>query len=59
VNPVGQANGPSPQSTLPLPLNWLESKAVMVSTCWTAPKDCPWSVDFDSQMSQVGREDDG
>jgi hypothetical protein len=59
VNPLGHLKGPSPQSEAPLPLNWSESKAWMVATWSGLPKETPASVDFDSQMSQVGREDEG
>src|SRR6266536_2482457 len=51
VSPVGQANGPSPQSEKPLPLNWLESKIEIDATCAGSAKDTPPSVDFESQTS--------
>src|SRR2546430_956828 len=56
VRPLGQANGPSPQSVAPLPLNWVESNSVIVATCDAGPKDAPPSVDFDSQMSLRSEE---
>src|SRR6266536_4220197 len=48
VSPLGQANGPSPQDSDPLPLNWLESVSTIDATCAARPKDTPPSVDFDS-----------
>src|SRR5258707_13282562 len=33
VRPLGQANGPSPQSVAPLPLNWVESNSMIFATC--------------------------
>src|SRR5262245_42673418 len=39
VRPVGHANGPSPQSEAPLPLNWLESNCSIEATSDGAPKD--------------------
>jgi len=50
VNPVGHANGPSPQSEAPLPLYWLESNCTIEATRAGGPKDTPPSVDFTSQM---------
>src|SRR5207247_6312534 len=38
VNPVGHANGPSPQSEKPLPLYWLESNWTIEATSAGAPK---------------------
>src|SRR6266540_2234885 len=58
VSPVGQANGPSPQSVAPLPLNCVESKSAIVATCAGGPKDRPPSVDFESQTSLVGCDGD-
>src|SRR5262245_10286158 len=54
VSPLGQENGPSPQSVAPLPLNWLESNSWMVATRAASPKDSPPSVDFDNQTSLLG-----
>src|SRR5919197_266356 len=48
VNPVGQANGPSPQSEKPLPLYWLESNWTIDATRTEGPKETPPSVDFAS-----------
>src|SRR4029450_5684855 len=59
VSPLGQANGPSPQDSEPLPLNWLESVSTIEVTCAAAPKETPPSVDFDSQMSLLGFDEDG
>src|SRR6266567_7001797 len=59
VKPVGQANGPSPQSEAPLPLNWLESNWTIEATSAGGPKVTPPSVDFTSQMPVVGLEVDG
>src|SRR5216117_1531488 len=59
VNPVGHANGPSPQSDAPLPLYWLESNCTIEATSAGAPKDWPPSVDFTSQMPVLGSEEDG
>src|SRR6266498_4497021 len=59
VRPLGQANGPSPQSVAPLPLNWLESNSMIFATCDAGPKDAPPSVDFDSHTSLLGLDDDG
>src|SRR5207247_4290078 len=60
VNPEGQASGPSPQSTAPVPpLNWSESNRVIEATWLGAPNETPPSVDFWSQMSEVRRPDDG
>src|SRR5205085_1717898 len=59
VNPVGHANGPSPQSDAPLPLNWLESNCTIDATRTAGPNDTPPSVDFASQMPVVGLGVDG
>src|SRR5438093_13431019 len=59
VNPVGHANGPSPQSEAPMPLNWLESNCSIEATTTAGSKDCPPSVDFASQISVFGFEVDG
>src|SRR2546421_6522289 len=59
VNPVGQANGPSPQSDAPLPLNCAESKSETLATRAGAPNETPPSVDLTSQMSVLGFELDG
>lgn len=59
VSPLGQANGPSPQSVAPLPLNWLESNSWMVATCAAGPKDAPPSVDLESHTSLLGLDDEG
>src|SRR6266550_2491104 len=59
VKPLGQANGPSPQSVAPLPLNWVESNSVIVATCDAGPKDAPPSVDLDSHTSLPGWDEDG
>jgi hypothetical protein len=53
VSPVGHANGPSPQSDEPLPLNCAESKSAIVATCAGGPNEVPPSVDFDSHTSAV------
>src|ERR671936_682083 len=45
VSPLGHANGPSPQSVAPLPLNWVESNSATVATCAGIPKLSPPSVD--------------
>src|SRR4030095_16937629 len=39
VNPVGHANGPSPQSEAPLPLYWLESNWRIEATWAGGPQD--------------------
>src|SRR6266566_5144077 len=70
VRPLGQANGPSPQSVAPLPLNWVESNSVIVATCDAGPKDAlpsatgvtrtgrenvsPWSVDRENSTALFG-----
>src|SRR5919197_2613506 len=54
VNPVGHANGPSPQSDAPLPLNWLESNWTIDATRAGGPNDTPPSVDFASQIQVLG-----
>src|SRR5438477_6189873 len=59
VNPVGQANGPSPQSEAPLPLYWLESNCTIEATRTAGPNDAPPSVDFASQIPVLGLEVDG
>src|SRR6058998_2544834 len=59
VNPVGHANGPSPQSDAPMPLNWLESNCTIEATRAGGPKDTPPSVDFASQIPVLGSEVDG
>src|SRR6266568_5853699 len=59
VNPEGQVKGPSPQSWLPLPLNWLESNGVNVATLTGAPKEAPPSVDLASQPDDVHRRGRG
>src|SRR5919201_5505321 len=56
VNPVGQANGPSPQSEAPLPLYWLESNCTIEATSAGGPKDWPPSVDFASQIPVLRSE---
>src|SRR5919197_3481424 len=48
VNPVGHANGPSPQSEKPLPLYWLESNCTIEATWAGGSKDTPPFVDFTS-----------
>src|ERR671936_1117657 len=59
VKPVGHANGPSPQSEAPLPLNWLESNCTIEATRTGGPKDTPPSVDFASQIPVLGLDVDG
>src|SRR5438105_15177704 len=59
VNPLGHANGPSPQSEAPLPLNWLESNCSIEATSDGAPNVWPPSVDFTTQMPVLGFEVDG
>src|SRR6184192_687385 len=59
VKPVGQANGPSPQSEAPIPLYWLESNCSIEATRMAGPNDAPPSVDFATQMSVLGLEVDG
>jgi hypothetical protein len=59
VNPVGHANGPSPQSEANVPANWLESNCTIEATSAGGPKDTPPSVDFTSQMPVLGLEVDG
>src|SRR2546421_11001638 len=59
VNPVGQANGPSPQSEKPLPLYWLESNWTIDATTTAGPNVSPPSVDFATQISVLGSEGDG
>src|ERR671930_428664 len=59
VNPVGHANGPSPQSEAPLPLYWLESNWTIEATRTAGPKVRPPSVDFASRISALGLEEDG
>src|ERR671936_2257185 len=56
VNPVGQANGPSPQSEAPFPLYWPESNWTIEATRAGAPKDWPPSVDFASQIPVLRSE---
>src|SRR5919198_1240420 len=51
VNPVGHANGPSPQSEAPLPLYWLESNCAIEATSAGGPKDRPPSVHFARRVS--------
>jgi hypothetical protein len=41
VNPVGHANGPSPQSEKPLPLYWLESNCTIEATTTAGPNVSP------------------
>jgi hypothetical protein len=42
VNPLSHANGPSPQSTVPVaPLNWSESNRVIEATWIGAPNETP------------------
>src|SRR5262245_4418673 len=59
VNPDGQANGPSPQSTKPLPLNSPESNGTILATRTGASNEAPPSDDLASQMSVPGLEEDG
>src|SRR5216683_307209 len=59
VNPDGQVKGPSPQSWLPLPLNWLESNGVNVATLTGALKEAPPLVDLASQMMFAGEDGEG
>src|SRR5919205_2606283 len=59
VNPVGHANGPSPQSEAKVPAYWLESNCTIEATRTGRPKVRPPSVDFTSQMSVLGFEVDG
>src|SRR6266542_2181931 len=51
VSPVGQANGPSPQSLNPLPLNWLESNRAMFATLTGAENEAPWFVEREKKMA--------
>src|SRR5262245_15682101 len=59
VKPDEQANGPSPQSPKPLPLNCTESKGTIAATWAGAPNETPPSVDLERYTSVVGLEDDG
>src|SRR5438552_8799961 len=59
VKPVGQANGPSPQSEEPLPLHWLESNCTIEATRAGGPNDAPPFVDFTTHTSVFGFEVDG
>ncbi len=60
VSPLSQANGPSPQSTVPVaPLNWIELKAVIAATSLAGPKEIPPLLDFVSQMPVKGRAAEG
>src|ERR671935_853563 len=59
VNPVGQANGPSPQSEEKPPLYWLESNCTIEATRAGRPKVTPPFVDFTSQMFVLGLDVDG
>src|ERR671931_2145386 len=59
VNPVGHANGPSPQSDAPLPLNWLESNCTIEATRTGGPKVTPPYVDLASRISALGLDEDG
>ena len=54
VNPLGQANGPSPQSEAPLPLDWLESNCAIDATRAGRPKETAPSVDFTIHTSVFG-----
>src|SRR6266542_778906 len=70
VSPLGQANGPSPQDSDPLPLNWLESDSTMLATCAAGAKDAvpratgvtliglenvrPWSVERENSTALFG-----
>src|SRR6266496_6699478 len=55
VSPLGHANGPSPQSTPPVPpVNWSESNGVTVATRLGLPKVCPPSVDFVTKNAVSG-----
>src|SRR5213592_760176 len=47
VSPLGQANGPSPQSVAPLLLNSLESNNAMLATWAGGPNEAPPSVATD------------
>ncbi len=55
---MGQANGPSPQSYAPLPLNWFESNSLIDATWLGGPNEAPPFTDFDNQTSAVGRDMD-
>src|SRR5438093_8232059 len=59
VNPVGHANGPSPQSDAPFPLYWLESNWTIEATWAGGPTDTPPSVDFTIHKSVFGLDRDG
>src|SRR4051794_18792193 len=59
VRPVGHANGPSPQSVAPLPLNSVESKSAIVATWAGVPKLLPALVDLASQTSAFGFDAEG
>src|SRR5919197_3275434 len=58
VNPVGHANGPSPQSEAKVPAYWLESNWTIEATRTAGPNDAPPSVDFASRISALGLEED-
>src|ERR671930_2278751 len=58
VSPLGHANGPSPQSVAPLPLNWVESKSATVATSAGVPKVMPPSVDLASHTCAAGFDAD-
>src|SRR5215211_2625512 len=60
VNPLSQANGPSPQSTVPVaPANWFESNSSTDATLTGSPNETPPSVELRSQTSAVRRALDG
>jgi hypothetical protein len=60
VNPLSQANGPSPQSTVPVaPANWFESNSSTEATLIGSPNETPPSLELRSQTSAVGRALDG
>src|SRR5204862_2318362 len=59
VNPVGHANGPSPQSEAKVPAYWLESNCSIEATTTAGANVSPPSVDFATQISVLGLEVDG
>src|SRR5438105_14997184 len=59
VKPVGQANGPSPQSEAKVPAYWLESNCTIEATTTAGPNVSAPSVDLATQISVLGLELDG
>src|SRR5215216_534578 len=53
VRPLGQANGPSPHVSEPLPLNSSESNGAIEATSCGADNDSPPSVERTSQIASA------